>query len=110
MSTLTTCGWMLINGQREYREFLIDFENIMYCTSAKDPSGGDSALLVLRGETAVHVDLTFDQLKILLKKHKEFPELDYATHDSFSDDGKVLAITPQTDNLSRKAKGDNEHP
>jgi len=104
MGLLQTCGWLLINEQRDYKSLLIDFDNILYAVSAKDPSGGDSALLVLRGETVIHVDLTLSQISEMMQEHRKNPERNFVTHPDFEADTDLVITTHDT--KPRKAKGD----
>jgi len=107
MGFLQTCGWMLLNGQREYRQYLLDFDHVLYAVSAKDPSGGDSSMLILHGDTAIHVDLPLSKMSEIMQEHRKNPEKVFVTHPGFETDADdILAVTPLNPYLGRAQEGD----
>lgn len=71
MSLLVANGWLIVNGDQEYREFIIDLDQVKYIAEYEDPSGGETSLFVIDKDLAINLDLTVKEAYKVFDAYKE---------------------------------------
>lgn len=80
MATLHTFCWVKLDGKEICKEVLIPFDKIL-CIQDHDGGKGDTCLISVSGSTAVHVDVSLDEMRKIMNLHYKNPDEDIATHD-----------------------------
>lgn len=94
--TLRTYGWTIINGKREYREFLVDLDKVLYATAHADPSGDNTCLLALTTTLGLHVDVPLSKMQEIIRESKIHPLKDFDTHPDFDKDKPSTQKPPKS--------------
>jgi len=80
MATLRTFCWAFFEGEETCKEVLIPFDKIL-CIQDHDGGKGDTCLISVSGSSAIHADVTLDEMRKIMDDHCKHPDKNIDTHD-----------------------------